>query len=160
MKKKKVYFTLVGDNLNEGHLNLFKIAKNYGNITIGLMTDNACVEYTSLPHFSYEYRKNFLIKNLGIRNIIPHTTLDYTDNLKILKPDFVIHGDDWRKGFLNETRKKVIKQLKIWNGKLIEVPYTKNIPYSENRKQFLQSATTTEIRKSKLSRLLKVKKNG
>ena len=158
MKKKKVYFTLVGDNLNEGHLNLFKIAKNYGNITIGLMTDNACVEYTSLPHFSYEYRKNFLIKNLGIRNIIPHNTLDYTNNLKILKPDFVIHGDDWRKGFLNETRKKVIKQLKIWNGKLIEVPYTKNIPYSENRKQFLQSATTTEIRKSKLSRLLKVKK--
>ena len=33
----------------------------------------------------------------------------------------------------------------------------KNI-YSENRKQFLQSATTTEIRKSKLSRLLKVKR--
>lgn len=157
MRKKKVYLTLVGDNLNEGHLNLFKIAKNYGDITIGLMTDNACVEYTSLPHFSYEYRKNFLIKNLGIRNIIPHATLDYTDNLKILKPDFVIHGDDWRKGFLKKTREKVIKQLKIWNGKLIEVPYTKNIPYSENRKQFLQSATTTEIRKSKLSRLLKVK---
>ena len=104
------------------------------------MTDNACVEYTSLLHFSYEYRKNFFNKkNLGIRNIIPHTTLDYTDNLKILKPDFVIHGDDWRKGFLNETRKKSNKTIKNLNGKLIEVPYTKNIPYSENRKQFLQS---------------------
>ena len=57
--------------------------------------------------------EKFLIKNLGIRNIIPHATLDYTDNLKILKPDFVIHGDDWRKGFLKKPGKshKAIKNL-------------------------------------------------
>ncbi len=158
MKKKTVYLTLVGDNLNRGHLNLIKKAKELGQITIGLMTDEACVKYTSLPHFTFQERKNFLLKNLNVQKIIPQETLDYTKNLDVIKPDFVIHGDDWKKGFLKKTRNKVIKQLKKWKGKLVEVPYTKDIPKSDNRKQFLQSNTTADIRKSKLIRSIKAKK--
>ena len=57
-----------------------------------------------------------------------------------------------------KIRNKVIKQIKKWKGKLIEVPYTKDIPLSENRKQFLQNYTTADVRKSKLKRLLNCKK--
>tara|TARA_B100001939_G_scaffold322063_1_gene312160 strand:+ start:203 stop:1513 length:1311 start_codon:yes stop_codon:yes gene_type:complete len=157
--KKKVYLTLVGDNLNAGHWNILNIAKKLGEVTVGLMTDRASVEYTSLPHFSYDERHAFLKKNVKfIENIVPQENLDYSKNLNELKPDIVVHGDDWKHGKQKDVRLKVIKTLKKWNGKLIEPKYTENIPISENRKQFLQNTTTSEIRKSKLSRLLKVKK--
>ena len=159
MEKKIIYVSLVGDSLNKGHINLLNVAKKYGKIIVGLMTDSACVKYTSLPHFSYEHRKNFLLSNYrNISQIIPQEELDYSKNLKAIKPNFVIHGDDWKTGFQKKIRDNVIKLLKKWNGKLIEVPYTKNIALSEDRKQFLQSTTTTDIRKSKLKRLLDSKK--
>ena len=66
-KNKTIYLTLVGDNFNLGHANIINNAKKYGKIIIGIMTDSACVEYTSLPHFSYEYRKNLILKSC--RNI-------------------------------------------------------------------------------------------
>lgn len=159
MNKKKIsYVTLVGDNLNQGHKNILNAASKYGTLVIGLMTDDACVKYTTLPHFSFEERKKFLLSEYPkIKKIIPQSDIDYTENLNSIKPNYVFHGDDWKSGFLSKIRKKVIKQLKKWNGKLIDIPYTKNIPSSENRKQFLQSHTTNEIRKLKLKRLLKVK---
>ena len=160
MKKNKiVYLTLVGDNFNAGHRNIVETAKKYGKVIVGLMTDKACVEYTSLPHFSFEHRKNTILGSCNyIYRVIPQNSLDYSSNLNLLKPDFVVHGDDWKSGFQKKIRNKVIKQLKKWNGRLIEVPYTKNIPFSENRKQFLQSNTTADVRKLKLNRLLKSKK--
>ena len=158
-KNKTIYLTLVGDNFNLGHANIINNAKQYGKIIIGIMTDSACVEYTSLPHFSYEYRKNLILKSCrNIYKIIPQKTLDYTYNLNKFKPNYVIHGDDWKIGYQKKIRAKVIKQLKKWGGKLIEIPYTKNIPFSENRKQFLQSNTTADVRKTKLKRLLNCKK--
>ena len=158
LKKKTVYLTLVGDHLNEGHKNIINQAAKLGEVTVGLMTDKASLEYTFLPHFSYEERKNFLKKNKLINNIIPQDELDFTKNLRKLKPDFVVHGDDWKKGYKKKIRSKVIKELKKWKGKLFEVKYTKNIPSSEKNIKFLQNSTTSEIRKSKLKRLLNNKK--
>src|SRR6056300_1059247 len=99
LKKKTVYLTLVGDHLNEGHKNVIKQAAKLGEVTVGLMTDKASLEYTFLPHFSYAERENFLKKNKLINNIIPQDELDFTKNLRKLKPDFVVHGDDWKKGY-------------------------------------------------------------
>ena len=156
--KKSVYVALVGDHLNDGHKNLINVASKYGEVTIGLMTDKASLEYTFLPHFNYKERENFLKKNKIIKKIVPQETLDFTKNLRSLKPDYVVHGDDWKKGHQKKVRLKVIKELRKWSGKLIEVKYTKNIPFSENNIKFLQKSATTEIRKSKLIRLLKNKK--
>ena len=62
-----------------------------------------------------------------IKNIIPQHTLDYTSNLTKIKPHYVVHGDDWKRGVQKNTRSRVIKLLKKWSGKLIEPKYTKNI---------------------------------
>ncbi len=160
MKKNKiVYTTLVGDNFNEGHKKVIKKAFSYGKVIVGLMTDEACTEYTSLPHFDYKTRKDNLLKIYPkIYKVIPQKTLDYKENLNLIKPNFVVHGDDWKNGFQKKVRNNVIKLLKKWKGKLIEIPYTHNIPLSHNRKNFLQNSTTSDIRKSKLSRLIKIKK--
>ena len=133
-------------------------AKKYGDVTVGLMTDNATIEYTNLPHFIYEQREAIFKKINLVSKIVPQETLDYTENLKKIKPHYVVHGDDWKTGPQKHIRKKVINQLKKWSGKLIEVKYTPNIPSSELRNKLINTAITPDVRKSKLNRLLKVKK--
>ena len=94
----------------------------------------------------------------GCQRVVPQTTHDYVENLKIYKPDYVVHGDDWRIGIQKNVRKRVIDALSEWGGELIEVPYTEGIS-STNLNNFLnQLGTTADIRRSKLKRLLKVKK--
>lgn len=156
--KKRVYVAFGADYLHRGHMNILKIAKKYGDVTVGLMTDNATIEYTNLPHFIYEQREAIFKKINLVSKIIPQATLDYSENLKKIKPHYVVHGDDWKNGPQKHIRKKVINQLKKWSGKLIEVKYTPNIPSSELRNKLINTAITPDVRKSKLSRLLKVKK--
>ena len=78
--------------------------------------------------------------------------------MKLIKPEYVVHGDDWKKGIQKNIRKNVIKTLKLWKGKLIEIPYTKKISYQKVKEKTLQTGTTPDIRKSKLKRLIDAKK--
>ena len=78
-------------------------------------------------------------------------------NLNLYKPDFVVHGDDWKSGVQSKVREKVINALKDWGGTLIEVPYTEGIS-STNLNQALKAVgTTPDIRRSRLKRLLDAK---
>ena len=82
-----------------------------------------------------EYRDRLkIISSLkGVSNVIKQDTHDYTNNLRKIKPDFVVHGDDWKQGIQLNVRNKVIKELKKWGGKLVEFPYTKgNIFFKVN----------------------------
>ena len=127
--KKIVYTAFSADILHEGHINILKKASKYGKLVVGLLTDEAVASYKRLPHFEFKNRKYILENVRYVDKVIPQKTLDYSENLKKIKPDYVIHGDDWKQGIQKDIRKKVIKTLKKWNGKLIEVKYTKNISY-------------------------------
>ena len=125
--KKKVYVAFAADILHEGHINILKAASQFGDVTVGLLTDKAITSYRQLPHLNYKQRE-IILKNIKFVNkVIPQKTLDYTENLNSIKPNYVLHGDDWRSGIQKIVRKKVIKVLKEWNGKLVEIPYTKDI---------------------------------
>ena len=136
--KKIAYVTLVGDDLNDGHKNILKVASKYGEVIVGLMTDKASLEYTSLPHFKYAERESFVKKNKLVKKIIPQNSLDNTENLKRIKPNYVIHGDDWKTGYQKKTRIKVINTLKKWSGKLIEIKYTKKVSSSSIKKRLVK----------------------
>jgi len=152
-KNKKVYIGLSADILHEGHINIIKIASKYGDVVVGLLTDDAIASYKNIPLLSYKQRE-IILKNIKyIKKVIPQKTLDYSRNLELIKPDFVIHGDDWKKGIQSKTRLKVIKTLKKWNGKLIEPKYTKNISSSIIKKK-ISDKYTTESRVSLLKRLI------
>ena len=143
--------------MHEGHINILKKASKLGKVTVGLLTDKAITSYKQLPHLNYKQRE-IIIKNIKfVDRVIPQQTLDYTDNLNLVKPNYVVHGDDWRINIQKTTRKKVINILKKWSGKLIEVPYTKNISYSKMKSKIIETGTTPEIRKSKLRRLVNAK---
>jgi len=157
MKKKVVYAGLAADILHEGHINILKKASKYGDVTVGLLTDKAIASYKSIPFLNYKSRE-LILKNLKFVNkVIPQNTLDYSDNLIKVRPNFVIHGNDWKKGVQKKIRDKVIKVLKQWGGKLIEPNYTKNISSTILKKNIFKSGITSEHRKSKLKRLIDAK---
>ncbi len=93
-----------------------------------------------------------------VKKVVPQNTLDYRPNLKKYKPDYVVHGDDWKKGILKNTRKQVISELKKWSGKLVEIPYTKDINSLKNENKYFYYEKNRDNRTSLLKRLLDAKK--
>ena len=150
----KVYVGMGADLLHPGHLNVISTAAKYGDVVIGLLTDNAIAKFSHLPYMSYEQRKIVVEAVKGVTEVVMQSTLDYTENLEKIKPEFVVHGDDWKVGPQDETRKKVIETLKQWGGQLIEVPYTKGISSTTINNVMREIGTTPEIRSARLRRLL------
>jgi len=156
--KKKVYVPLAVDFLHEGHINILKTAKKYGEVIVGLLSDEAIANYKTIPILKYKNRE-LLVKNLKyVSKVIPQQSEDYTFNLNKIKPDFLVHGDDWKYDNRKKTRNKVITILKKWNGKLIEPKYTKNISSSKIRSKIFEIATLPQNRVSRLKRLMTSKK--
>ena len=154
---KKVYVAMSADLVHPGHLNVINEARKLGEITIGLLTDKAIASYKRLPLLSYEQRKKVIENIKDVKEVIPQETLDYVPNLKKLKPDYIVHGDDWKTGIQKEVRHRVIQTLKEWGGKLVEIPYTKCISSTQLNKNLLEIGTTPEIRMKRLRRLLQAK---
>ena len=95
---KKVYIGMSADLIHPGHLNIIKEGAKLGEVTVGVLTDKAIASYKRLPYLSYEQRKLIVESLKGVENVIPQETLDYVPNLRSVKPDFVVHGDDWKEG--------------------------------------------------------------
>ena len=128
--EKLVYVGIAADILHEGHINILKVASNYGEVIVGLLTNRAIKTYKNPPILNYRQRKIVLENMKYVKKVIPQTSLDYRKNLLKIKPHFVVHGDDWKTGVQKKTRLNVIKLISKWSGKLIEPKYTKNISSS------------------------------
>jgi phosphoenolpyruvate phosphomutase len=155
--KKKVYVGLSADILHKGHINILKIANSYGDVYVGLLTDKAIASYKNIPYLNYDKRKVILENIKFVKKVIPQKTLDYSDNLKLIKPHIVVHGNDWKTGIQKSTRKKVIQVLKKWGGRLIEPEYTKNISSTSIKREMANIISTPENRVSRLKRLIESK---
>jgi len=154
---KKVYIGMSADIIHPGHLNIIKKGQELGEVTIGLLTDQAISSYKRLPYLTYDQREEILNNIKGVVNVIKQDTLDYTENLKIIKPDYVVHGDDWKEGVQRSTREKVVKTLKKWNGQVIDIPYTKGINSTLLQGKIMDIGTTPDIRRKRLRRLIESK---
>lgn len=155
--KKKVYVGMSADIIHPGHLNIIHEAQKLGSVTVGVLTDAAIASYKRLPYLNYEQRSE-VVRNLkGVDEVIPQTTLDYVPNLEKLKPDYVVHGDDWKEGVQRETRQRVIDTISQWGGKVIDVPYTKGISSTQLNVKLKEIGTTPEIRLKRLKRLIQSK---
>ncbi len=155
---KKVYVGLAVDIIHEGHINILKTANSYGDVIVGLLTDEAIASYKNIPYLNFERRK-IIVQNIKyVKKVIPQYSLSYVPNLNLLKPDFVVHGDDWKKGVQQQTRKDVLKTLKKWSGKLIEPKYTKNVSSTMIKNKILEIGSSPQNRISRLKRLMSTKK--
>ena len=155
---KKVYVAMSADIIHQGHLNVLNEARKYGEIIVGLHTDEVIRGYWRNPIMKYEERKKVVENIKGVIEVIPQDTLNQVPNIMKVKPQYVLHGDDWREGEQKELRENVIKTLKEWNGELIEVPYTKGVSISKLEEQLSNIGTTPEQRMKSLKELIYLKK--
>ena len=105
---KKVYVGMSADLMHPGHINILKEASKLGEVTVGLLTDKAIASYKRLPFMSFDQRKEVVENIKGVAHVITQDTLDYRPNLEEIKPDFVVHGDDWKEGVQIKTRQHLI----------------------------------------------------
>ena len=153
----KVYVAMSADLIHQGHLNIIRVARELGEITIGLLTDEAIASYKRLPYLTFEQRKTVIENIKGVSQVIPQTTLDYVPNLRKLRPHYVVHGNDWRTGVQQQTRQRVIDVLKEWGGELVEPEYTSGISSTQLNAAIREVGFTPDVRRQQLRRLLDVK---
>ena len=155
--KNKVYVGMSADLIHPGHLNILNEAAELGEVTVGVLTDSAIASYKRLPYMTFDQRSAVVSSLKQVSNVVPQNQLDYTENLELLKPDFVVHGDDWKEGIQSETRKKVVDVISQWGGKVIDVPYTEGVSSTSLNKAVMELGTTPQIRLGRLRRLLDAK---
>lgn len=153
---KKVYVCFSTDVIHEGHMNIIHQAQKYGEITAGVMSDRAMIRYDRFPAISYEERVELIRGIPEVSHVIEQNDVMYENVLRQLKPDYVVHGDNWRDGAQSAIRENVIEVLKEWGGELIEVPYT----YNENVKKIdammREKLAMPEYRRKRLKQLIKI----
>lgn len=145
------------DVIHNGHINIIREGAKYGDVIIGLLTDRAIASYKRLPMLSFEEREIIFREIKGVTEVVPQDTLDYTENLLKYRPDFVVHGDDWRTGTQKSIRQKVIDLLASYGGMLIEVPYTRDVSCTALEKNIRELINTPDNRRAKLRKLIQLK---
>ena len=154
---KRVHVAMSADIIHPGHLNIIKESAKLGDVTVGVLTDAAIASYKRLPYMNYEQRAAVVRALKGVTEVIPQEQLDYIPNLLKLKPDYVVHGTDWREGVQAKTRQRVIDTLATWGGELVEPEYTEGISSTQLNKAIREVGTTPDIRRRRLHRLLNAK---
>ncbi|MFS6555836.1 phosphoenolpyruvate mutase [Parabacteroides distasonis] len=154
MANKKVYLGMVADIMHPGLTRIINEGARYGDVIIGLFTDKAVAEYKRLPYLTYEQRKEVVENIKGVSEVVAQDEWSYIPNLRRLKPDYIIHGDDWKLGMDMELREEVIKTMAEWGGQVIEIPYTKGINSSALVEEQKTIGTTPENRMKMLRRLI------
>lgn len=121
---KQVYICFSTDILHNGHIRILQRAAELGEVTVGLLTDEVVASYKHYPLIPLEERIAMFEGLKYVSRVVVQESLDYTDILNRLRPDIVVHGDDWLVGYQANIRQKVIETLKGWGGELVEFPYT------------------------------------
>jgi len=154
---KIVYIAMSADLVTPSHVNMIREARKLGAVVIGLLTDSAVAGYQRLPYMPYEERKVVIENMVGVKEVVRQETLDYVPNLLKIKPDYVLHRDDWNTGVLRETRQRVIDTLKEWGGELVEPDHMPGITAAALHRAIQEVGTTPQMRLGMLKRLLEAK---
>lgn len=154
---KRVYIAISADILHQGHINLINEAARLGELTVGVLTDEAVASYKRYPLIAFEDRKKIITSIKGVSSVIAQTSVDYVENLEKLKPDYVVHGDDWIDSIQSKIRERVIEALAKWGGELVEIPYTEGVSVDKLSTVLNQEGIMPELRRARLKNLLRLK---
>lgn len=157
IENRKVYMCFSTDILHGGHINIIKKAAKLGRLIVGVLSDEAIASYKRFPLVPFDERKELFENLSNVSEVVEQKELSYKENLMKIKPDFVVHGDDWVDGFQKPIREEVIKVLSTYGGKLIEYPYTKEEKYQEIENRTRQELSLPDSRRKRLRKLLAMK---
>lgn len=154
---KKVYVGMIADIMHPGLINIINEGTKYGDVMIGLYTDKAIATHKRLPVLTYEQRKAVVEHIKGVTEVVSQDEWSYVRNLKKYKPDYIIHGDDWKEGADKKIRMEVFEVMNELGGKVVEIPYTHGINSSKLAEDIEGFGTTPEVRMKRLRRLIDAK---
>ena len=122
----KVYTCFCTDYIHDGHLNIIREAKKYGDVVVGVLTDKAMIKFNKFPTASFAERVA-IVKNLkDVSDVVIQDDVMYDKIVENIKPDYIIHGDNWCEGPMKAIRDNAAALMEKTGGKFIDVPYTKN----------------------------------
>ena len=154
---KTVYTVFCTDVIHEGHINILNKAKEYGDVIVGVLADKAMVRFDRFSTISEEDRVK-LVEETGLaKEVIIQNTIMYDEVINKLKPDYVIHGDNWKEGPQKAIRDNVVNLLSQYGGQLIEIPYTYNEEVKRIDKVYREKLSMPEFRRGRLRKLLDIR---
>lgn len=154
---KTVYMCFSTDIIHGGHVRIISQAAALGELTIGVLSDEAVASFKRFPLLTYIERREIIQNMKGVTKVVCQEKLSYADNLRALKPDIVVHGDDWKEGVQEPIRKEVIALLEEYGGELIELPYSQNAAYDALEQFSRDKLSIPDIRRGRLRKLLAMK---
>ncbi len=154
---KTVYTCFSTDIIHEGHLNIIDEAKKIGRVVIGALTDKALVSSSRFPLIPEGERIELYRGLAGVDQVILQEDIFYHDIIRDLHPDYIIHGDNWKKGPERIIREKVIHLLEECGGELIEIPYTLNENVQRIDRQLIERLSMPEFRRKRLRKLIELR---
>lgn len=155
--RKRVYMCFSTDMIHSGHIDIIRKAEKLGDLTIGVLSDEAIASFKRYPLMPFEERKVLFENIAGVKKVVEQKELSYKNILNELKPDIVVHGDDWKEGFQKPIRDEVVQILNSYGGELVEFPYNKDARYDELEKQTRLQLGMPDFRRGRLKKLINMK---
>ncbi len=157
VNERTVYMCFSTEYIHSGHVAIINKARRLGRLIIGILSDEAVASFKRYPLIPFEERKTLFENLAGVERVVEQKSLSYKENLEILKPDYVVHGDDWKEGFQKPIRQEVCEVLAEYGGKLVEYPYSDNPKYKELDANHRSEASMPDIRRGRLRKLINMK---
>ena len=157
VNERTVYMCFSTEYIHSGHVAIINKARRLGRLIIGILSDEAVASFKRYPLIPFEERKALFENLAGVERVVEQKSLSYKENLETIKPDYVVHGDDWRDGFQKPIRQEVCDVLAEYGGKLVEYPYSDNPKYKELDANHRSEASMPDIRRGRLRKLINMK---
>ena len=157
VNERTVYMCFSAEYIHSGHVAIINKARRLGRLIIGILSDEAVASYKRYPLIPFEERKALFSNMAGVERVVEQKALSYRENLEALKPDYVVHGDDWKEGFQKPVRQEVCEVLAEYGGKLVEYPYSNSPKYKELDAKHRSEASMPDIRRGRLRKLIGMK---
>ena len=156
-EKKSVFMCMSTDVVHGGHIEIINQAAKLGELTVGVLSDEVVAAYKRYPLLTCEERMRIIGGLKGVAHVMRQDDISYREPLRRLRPDYVVHGDDWRTGFQAPMREECIRLLKEYGGELVELPYSRNEQYDQLESAARSQLSIPDIRRGRLKRLIEQK---
>lgn len=154
---RTVYMSVSADMVHSGHIAIIKKAARLGKLTVGVLSDEAVASYKRYPLMPFAERKALFENIAGVARVIEQPTLSYKSVLDELKPEIVVHGDNWREGFQKPVREEVVEILASYGGRLVEFPHSNDPKYNELEAGARELLSLPDARRGRLRKVLNMK---
>lgn len=153
---KTVYTCFCTDVLHEGHMNIIREARQRGKVIVGALSDKALIRYNKFPTISQEDRVRLYRSIEGVEQVVIQDDAMYDDVITLIRPDYVVHGDNWREGPESAIRQHVADLLAQYGGEVVDIPYTYNEKVKKIDLQLREKLAMPEYRRKRLRQLIEM----